>query len=169
MNFDMSSAAKIDLIRVIVSNQTVECLKDGVLVWSTSVSTAANGLGEEPNSYKTPRGRHHVTDKIGEGEPWGTVFKGRVPTGKIWKKGEIIKEDLITTRILRLAGDEPHNQTTFSRYVYFHGTNHEDEIGRPLSHGCIRLTNDDMLKLFELAEVGTPVEIIEHACPPSKT
>jgi L,D-transpeptidase YbiS len=149
------------LIKVWVSRQELEFFENGQLVWSAFVSTSANGLGEEPGSFKTPRGKHHIVEKIGEGEPLGMVFKGRKPTGRIWTTGEITQEDLITTRILTLAGDEEENQTTQQRHVYFHGTNHEDLIGQPKSRGCIRLENDDMLKLFDLAEIDTPVEILE--------
>lgn len=42
-----------------------------------------------------------------------------------------------------------------------HGTHiyNEDSIGRAVSHGCIRMRNDEVEKLYELVEVGTPVII----------
>jgi lipoprotein-anchoring transpeptidase ErfK/SrfK len=63
------------------------------------------------------------------------------------------------TRILWLDGLERRNANTHDRYVYIHGTNHEDEIGTPASHGCVRMKNADLLELFEQVKVGTPVEI----------
>ena len=63
------------------------------------------------------------------------------------------------SRILTLEGLEPHNANTRSRYIYIHGTNEVDKIGTPVSHGCIRLTPEDMLTLFELCPIGTQVHI----------
>jgi len=40
-----------------------------------------------------------------------------------------------------------------------HGTNAPGSIGRAASHGCIRLRNRDMEKLFTLVQVGDAVEI----------
>jgi len=42
-----------------------------------------------------------------------------------------------------------------------HGTNifNEDTIGDAVSHGCVRLTNEDLDRLYHLVPVGTPVFI----------
>jgi hypothetical protein len=40
-----------------------------------------------------------------------------------------------------------------------HGTNQETSIGDAVSHGCIRMFNDDVARLFELVPVRTPVYI----------
>lgn len=147
-----------------VARQTVVVRSGDFVIWEAPVSTALAGLGETPGSYCTPRGKHHVEEKIGAGEPLGRVFKSRLPLEEIWMPGNEVdlasrEKDLILTRILWLAGDEPENQSTHSRYIYFHGTNHEGRIGRPESHGCIRLRNQDMLRLFDLAEPGAAVWI----------
>ena len=62
-------------------------------------------------------------------------------------------KNLITSRILWLAGLEPTlnqgpGQDSFDRYIYIHGTNHEDKIGTPASGGCVQLKNEDMIDLF---------------------
>lgn len=130
----------------------------GSELWSVDVSTSRYGLGEEEGSLKTPRGWLSVVEKLGAGAPHGTVFKSRAPTGEIWTPDSpLSSEDLVLTRILWLAGSEPHNANTQQRYIYFHGTNHESRIGTADSHGCIRLRNADMVTLFDYAEVGTPV------------
>ena len=121
------------------------------------VSTSRFGLGTEEGSMKTPAGRFRIAEKIGEGMPLGTVFKGRVPV-KATKK-LLRDEDLVMTRILWLDGLDPENANTHARYIYIHGTNHEEQIGEPASHGCIRMRNADLLELFELVEVGAPVVI----------
>jgi len=43
--------------------------------------------------------------------------------------------------------------------IGLHGTNEPWLIGRAVSHGCIRLRNADMRRLFRLAPAGTPVLI----------
>lgn len=68
-------------------------------------------------------------------------------------------EDLVLTRILWLDGLDPENANTLDRFIYIHGTTHEDKIGQPASHGCIRMRENDLLELFDLATVGTEVVI----------
>lgn len=138
-----------------------------MLIREYRISTAKNGLGEQSGSYCTPRGRHHIAEKIGAGQPLYTVFKARVPTGEIWSR-ELAAEkpgcDWILTRILWLEGmEEGRNKgdtvDSHSRYIYIHGTDEEHLIGTPASHGCIRMRNADVLELFELVEVRTEVMI----------
>jgi len=61
---------------------------------------------------------------------------------------------------LWLDGIEEQNTRTKERYIYIHGTNHEDLIGQPASAGCIRMRNSDVIQLFDKVEVGTLVEIL---------
>ena len=148
--------------RVLIPGQTVEVLRGSLVIWTAPVSTSSFGCGETPDSLRTPRGRHEVAEKIGAGAPAGAVFKSREFTGDIWTPADPKPgEDLILTRILWLRGCEPANRNSQSRYIYFHGTNHEGQIGLPASHGCIRLRNADMITLFDYAQIGTPVEIEE--------
>ena len=106
---------------------------------------------------KTPTGRFRIAEKIGGGMPIGTVFKGRRPV-KATKK-VLRAEDLVMTRILWLDGLDPGNANTHDRFIYIHGTNHEEDIGEPASHGCIRMRNADLVELFELVDVDTLVAI----------
>ncbi|MEN3371045.1 MAG: hypothetical protein V7609_3188 [Verrucomicrobiota bacterium] len=121
------------------------------------VSTSSFGLGAEEGSMKTPTGRFRVGEKIGADMPVGTVFKSRRPV-KAAKK-LLRDEDLIMTRILWLEGLEAANANTHDRFIYIHGTNHEERIGEPASHGCIRMRNADVAALFEQVRIGTPVVI----------
>lgn len=96
----------------------------------------------------------------------GAVFKGRAPIGKSYAELEAKDREanLITSRILWLSGLEPeYNQgpgcDSHDRYIYFHGTNHEDKIGEPASGGCIQLLNTEMIDLFNLASEGDHVYI----------
>jgi L,D-transpeptidase YbiS len=123
------------------------------------ISTSQFGLGSEEGSMKTPTGRFRVGEKIGEGMPLGTVFKSRRPV-KATKK-LLQEEDLVMTRILWLDGVDAGNANTHQRYIYIHGTNHEETIGQAASHGCIRMKKADVAELFGLVEVGAPVVIEE--------
>ena len=106
---------------------------------------------------KTPVGQFRIGQKIGDNALSGTVFKNREPIEQT--EGSLSDDDLVMSRILWLDGLEEHNANTRDRYIYIHGTNHEDKIGEPASHGCIRMTNADVIELFDLVEEQTPVVI----------
>ncbi|MBK1854159.1 L,D-transpeptidase [Verrucomicrobiaceae bacterium 5K15] len=144
-------------IRVSISDQTLYLLEQGELVISYPISSAANGLGFEEGSYCTPTGRFEVCEKIGDGEAPGTVFKSRLPIGH-WD-GAPSDADLVLTRILRLNGLDPENANSRDRYIYIHGTNQEHLLGQPASCGCIRLSNQDVIDLYDRIEEGTPMTI----------
>ena len=145
---------------VSVKDQTLAVVESGTVVCVYPVSTSKFGLGSEENSFKTPLGNFQIREMIGAGEPSGTVFKGRVPVGR-WELGQPEEEDMILSRILWLDGMEEQNCNTHSRYVYIHGTNDEERIGKPVSHGCVRLRNADVIELFEQLTPGTKVLISE--------
>jgi L,D-transpeptidase ErfK/SrfK len=46
-----------------------------------------------------------------------------------------------------------------------HGTNMPLSIGKAASHGCIRMRNRDVEQLFEMVEVGDPVELVTEVSP----
>ena len=144
-------------IQISVRDQrlTLKCGRKKVAAFP--VSTSQFGLGTKEGSFKTPTGKFRVAEKIGDGMPIRTVFKSRRPVKPTEKM--LREEDLVMTRILWLDGVEPRNANTHSRYVYIHGTNHEEELGTPASHGCIRMKNDDVVELFDHVAEGTPVEI----------
>src|SRR5207247_8300160 len=103
--------------------------------------------------------RVRVAKKIGEGRRVDTVFQSRVPL----QPGDPLPstEDLVMSRILWLDGLEEHNANTRDRFIYIHGTKHEDKIGSPDSHGCVRMRNTDVAELFALIDQGAPVVIEE--------
>lgn len=144
-------------IHVSISKQILDLNEGEKTIQSFPVSTSAYGAGNEPGSMKTPLGRCCISEKIGDGAPPGAVFKSREPTGEIGSEEH--PDDLVQTRILWLQGLEDHNANTYERYIYIHGTNHESMIGEQASHGCIRMRNEDIIRLFELVEPGTEVFI----------
>ena len=131
---------------------------EGEVVTATwPVSTSRFGLGFEEGSFRTPTGRFRIAEKIGEGAPAGMIFRSRIATGKVAEQGG--DEDLVLTRILWIEGLDPQNANTRQRYIYIHGTNQENLIGTPASHGCIRLRNYDIIDLFDRVREGNHVEI----------
>lgn len=156
-------AAPERLFVVDVERQTGTLVEGGAAVASWPVSTARNGVGGEENSYKTPPGWHRIERKIGVGAGSGTVFESREPTGRTWL-GEPCSDDLIVTRILTLDGLEDGINRgpgcdSLQRYVYIHGTNHEDLVGTPASCGCVRMRNADVTAFFDRAREGDIVLI----------
>ncbi len=144
--------------------------ENGEEVMRFSVSTAKNGAGELRGSNCTPRGRHIIRAKIGAGQPVNTVFVGRRPTGEVWTP-ELAERfphrDWILTRILWLSGCEPgHNRLgpvdTMRRYIYIHGSPDSVSMGAPGSIGCVRMRNEDIVRLFDRVLPGTAVEITER-------
>ena len=131
------------------------------------VSTAKNGPGEEFGSECTPRGRHVIRAKIGTDSEVGTVFVGRRSTGEIYsaKLAQTAPDrDWILSRILWLSGLEKGlnrlaNVDTMRRYIYIHGTPYENDIGKPVSHGCNRMRTTDLIELYDHVVAGTVVTI----------
>jgi lipoprotein-anchoring transpeptidase ErfK/SrfK len=127
-------------------------------------STSRYGVGEVAGSNQTPRGLHRVAQKIGAGWPVGAVFKSRQFTGFTWQGQPLAP---IAHRILWLEGLEPGlnrggNVDSHARYIYIHGCGNETTLGRPDSHGCIHLSSDDLLPLYDKLPEGTLVWIAER-------
>jgi len=156
-------------IEISLGGQRLRLKRDNAIVREYPVSTARNGAGEKMDSECTPRGRHVIAEKIGEGCPPNTVFVERRPTGEIYTP-ELTRQqsgrDWILTRILWLKGVEPGvnlggDVDSYNRYIYIHGSPEEIEMGRPGSRGCIRMRNQDVIELFNRVEAGTAVDILE--------
>jgi len=97
--------------------------------------------------------------------PIFTAFAGRIPVGLFDLSCDDPSHDWILTRILWLEGMETGRNRrghvdTKSRFIYIHGTHEENRLGTPVSHGCIRMCNADMLELFEHTHTGETVRII---------
>ncbi|MCF7688064.1 MAG: L,D-transpeptidase [Cephaloticoccus sp.] len=153
---------------VSIGHCTLQFLEQGRVIKSYAVSTSRRPPSNLKGSLGTPRGLHAIGERIGAGQPVGMVFKGRVSTGQHFSEMPENKSDtnLITTRILWLTGMEPGvNQggdvDTHDRYVYIHGTNHEDRIGESLSAGCVLMRNLDVMELFEQVRTGDLVLIVD--------
>jgi hypothetical protein len=157
-------AARLLVVRL--GAQTMQFFKGGQLVRSYAVSTSRLPPSNVKDSRGTPRGLHEIAERIGGGQPAGMVFKSRVPTGRHYSEfpDAGAKDNLITTRILWLRGLEPGvNQggdvDSHGRYIYIHGTNHEDRIGERMSAGCVLMRNADIAALYDEVRAGDQVYI----------
>ncbi|PIE25352.1 MAG: L,D-transpeptidase [Neptuniibacter caesariensis] len=155
------------VLNVSITNQTLSVVEDGRLISQYSISSALNGVGQYQGSGCTPLGRHYIRAMIGGGQPENAVFVGRRFTGEIYNDslaGAFPDRDWILTRILWLCGREPGfnrlgNVDTMQRYIYIHGTPDSEPMGVPLSHGCIRMRNRDLIELYGNVVPGTDVLI----------
>jgi len=159
-----ASAGKNSIV-VNISEQMLYLYAGDNVVVSYPISTSKYGIGSEAGSNKTPLGQHIIVSKIGEGAVEGTIFKSRVNTGKIAVMNAPGAGDLVTTRILWLKGLEPGKNAggqvdSYNRFIYIHGTAEEKFIGKPASHGCIRMKNTDVVDLFNRVLEDTLVNII---------
>jgi lipoprotein-anchoring transpeptidase ErfK/SrfK len=151
-----------------INTQTLQFYRGGTLVRSFVISTSKRPPSNVKGSLGTPRGLHEIAERIGAGQPPGMVFKSRVPTGRHYHEWPVNEdtENLITSRILWLRGLEPGvnregDVDTYSRYVYIHGTNREEEIGTPISAGCVLMRNLEIVEIYEELRVGDLVLIVD--------
>ncbi len=157
------------LIYVAIPQQRLDLLEDGTTVVSYPVSTARNGPGEQRGSGCTPRGWHRIRLKIGAGLPPNAVLVGRRPTGEIYDAALAARypeRDWILSRILWLTGLESGFNRggggacdTLRRFIYLHGCPDDAPMRVPLSHGCIRMRNRDVMDLFDRVATGDRVLI----------
>jgi hypothetical protein len=163
----------LDFLHISLADQQLYGFASGQLLLRLPISTAANGAGELNGSGCTPRGLHQVRAKIGAGLPSGAVLRGRRWTGELCSpalQAQFPARDWILTRILWLSGCELGRNRlgcvdTFRRYIYLHGTPDSEPMGVPLSHGCVRLRNADLIELFARVPLHCPLMIDQAACP----
>jgi lipoprotein-anchoring transpeptidase ErfK/SrfK len=152
-----------------VSRQRMMLYENGRKLAEFPVSTAVKGVGSQAGSDQTPLGAHRISEKFGDDAQRGSIFTARNDTGQtadILTTPEDVPTDYVTTRILWLDGLEPgKNQggdvDSHSRFIYIHGTPEEGLIGKPASHGCIRMKNDDVMRVYDLLDKNTLVYIGE--------
>lgn len=154
------------LLVVRIGSSTLQFFRHGEAVRSYAVSTSRRPPSNREHSLGTPCGLHEIAERIGAGQPPGMVFAARIPTGRHFSElpDASAERNLITSRILWLRGLEPGvnrgtDVDTYKRYIYIHGTNHEDRLGEPLSAGCVLMRNLDIVELYEEVRTGDLVWI----------
>ncbi len=158
-----------ELLYVSVKEQKMYHIINNEIIKTYIISTAEKGTGNRKNSNQTPLGLHSVKEKHGDNTPLngrmiGRIFYGQIAT--IYNDSSRSKTDDVTTRILWLSGEEEGinkrgNVDSYQRYIYIHGTSEEGRLGKPASHGCIRMSNKDVLNLYNKVAVGIKVLILD--------
>jgi lipoprotein-anchoring transpeptidase ErfK/SrfK len=128
-------------------------------VWSAPAGTGTGfrlATGEHRWKFSTPKGlfrvRHMEKDPLWEAPDWHYVEKG-LPIPASNSPARLMRGVMGNTAIY--LGDG----------IAIHGTNqpglllNPDPERRRVSHGCIRLTNEDARALMHMVDVGTPVLI----------
>lgn len=163
---ELSIPTSSPVLYVSIPKQELTLFHEGEVMVRYPVSTSIKPPSCREDSGGTPNGLHRVEQKIGGDAKAGTVFFSRVSTGKFfWEFDEEIQErNLITTRILWLRGLEEGKNSgdgvdSFRRYIYIHGTNHEDRLGSVASGGCILLGNQEIVRLYDKVPTGSLVYI----------
>jgi len=157
-----------ELLLVSISEQKMYYLKDNKIINTFVISSSEYGTGSKAGSNKTPLGLHKVKSKYGDETPIngrmiGRVFYGQIAT--LYNDTTKSKTDDVTSRIFWLEGLEKDKNKgkgidSYKRYIYIHGTSEEGRLGKPASHGCIRMKNKEVIDLYKLIEVGTLVLIL---------
>lgn len=148
------------ILVVCANNQTLSVYKKGSEIKKYKISTSKKGLGQIVNSEMTPLGLHRICSKFGGNADPYTIFRARKNMGEIWSSKKKYKtDDLVLTRILCLEGlQEGHNLgsnekglcvDSHKRLIYIHATNHEEDLGKPASKGCIRMSTSDIIELYD--------------------
>ena len=157
-----------EVLFVNITEQKMYYIKEGGIVKTYVISSSNYGVGNKAGSNKTPIGLHKVKQKFGEetpinGKMIGRVFYGDIAT--IYTDNTKSKTDDVCSRILWLVGlEEGLNKgegiDSYNRYIYIHGTSEEGRLGKPASHGCIRMKNKEVIELYEKIKIGTLVLIL---------
>ena len=157
-----------EVLFVYITEQKMYYIKEGGIVKTYVISSSSYGVGNKAGSNKTPIGLHKVKQKFGEktpinGKMIGRVFYGNIAT--IYTDNTKSKTDDVCSRILWLVGlEEGLNKgegiDSYNRYIYIHGTSEEGLLGKPASHGCIRMKNKEVMELYEKIKIGTLVLIL---------
>jgi lipoprotein-anchoring transpeptidase ErfK/SrfK len=98
----------------------------------------------------------------------GVAKVGRKEEWPSWTPTESIKKRL--GNIPDFVGPGPHNPLGARGLYLFsgnrdtlyriHGTNQPEYIGSAISSGCIRMTNEDVIDLYNRVKIGTPVVVL---------
>ena len=148
-------------------NQTLYYVRGQQLIKEIKVSTGFLGFANTGDSGSTGTGLMKISNKIKapkkyqvlvSKKPINLVLGPNLPGKRKDEKGEVHDADVLTG-ILEIVGLEQCNKNIFSRNIYIHGTNKENELGGKHSNGCIRVSNDNILYLLNSVAIGTRLYI----------
>jgi len=135
---DPPSVVATELIRLELrlGERRVYVFKNDQIVTSYPVAIGRAG-------WETPTGNFKVRDMI-ENPGWQNFI-----TGEVVPPGD---DNPLGVRWISFWTDGANE-------IGFHGTPNEELIGQAVSHGCVRMRNQDVVALFSKVTVGTPVTV----------
>jgi lipoprotein-anchoring transpeptidase ErfK/SrfK len=140
-------------VRISLEENRLYVMEGDRVVWSAVIGTGTGdtleGAGQSWD-FSTPPGRYRV--QLKERDPvwvlpeWYYVQRGRpIPAAD---SPERKVEGQLGVAALYLTHE-----------IAIHGTDHPELLGGPISHGCVRMSNEDVLRLYDELNVGAPVLI----------
>jgi L,D-transpeptidase YbiS len=117
-------------------------------------STGSGGLLVDPDTgrqwiFDTPRGRFQVIrkaeDPVWTKPDWAFVEEGK-PVPEKWSE----RRDYDTLGDYALY---------FGDGYMIHGTLYQRYLGQSITHGCVRLGDEDLARVYQMAPLGTPIYI----------
>jgi len=115
-----------------------------VYVYDRDKVTTSFPIAIGRSGWETPTGKFQVMDKI-TNPAWEHPFTGEIAPPGV--------DNPLGSRWIGFWTDG-------TNYIGFHGTPNPESVGTPASHGCIRMYDKDVISLFEMVRVGTPVEVV---------
>jgi hypothetical protein len=140
-------------VRISLDENRLYLMEGERVVWSALVGTGTGETlagGGQTWDFSTPRGTFRIEAK--ELEPIWVL-----PEWVFVKRGERVPPlDSPERTVEGMLGDAA---LYLSPEIAIHGTDEPELLGSDVSHGCIRMSNEDVLRLHAELEVGTPVVI----------
>jgi len=128
--------------------------RGGRVLREAVVSTGSGSILRDPNGarrwvFDTPRGEFRVQSKVINPlwvkPDWAFIEEGKeIPTDP----SERIEEGVLGSYALGIGNG-----------YFIHGTLYTRMLGRNITHGCIRVNDEDLKAVYQAAPVGTPVFI----------
>jgi L,D-transpeptidase YbiS len=151
------------VISIDVGTNTAYLYKDGELVTKSLAATGSEKTlehGEDMWVFHTPRGRHKVLRKIVD-PVW------RKPDWAFIEAGEKVPPPDSPKRMVK--GHLGKYALDLGEGIMIHGTDDPGSIGKRVSHGCIRLPDKMLAKVYKEARVGTEVFIFDSRAGTSES
>lgn len=118
------------------SEHALQLWDAGTLVGEWTVATGARGFGTPTGEYAVGEKRENPTWGNPAPDGWGRHMPAFIGPGPANPLG---------VRAINWEG---------TAHIRFHGTADEASLGTDASHGCVRLSNDDVVELFDLVQPG---------------
>lgn len=131
-----------DFSKVLVLRQSehvLELHENGMVTRTWNVAVGTSGYRTPTGVFEVSKKRHMPTWVNPSPNGWGSGMPKQIGPGT---------NNPLGVRALNWSAPGA---------IRFHGTANVNSIGRDASKGCVRLTNDDVVQLYDLVEVGTPI------------